>query len=291
VDFRPVELAHLPLVSERLRSFPPQVSEQTFPNLYAWRFHRPVRLAEVGGLLVFLDLRGEEWCVLGPPLGEADPRALVEPLRRAGITTFHRITAEVAEALADAGLAVHADRDNSDYVYLRRDLAELAGRRYHRKKNLVNRCLNACECEYCEVTPALLPELEEMNERWAEARDMEATMGLAEEYWALRETFDHFEDFGLIGGAVRVAGRIEAFSIGQALNETTAVVHFEKAMTEFPGLYQVMNQWFCAYGLAPFEFVNREQDLGIPGLRHAKESYLPHHMVDKFVARAGPGPR
>jgi hypothetical protein len=289
METKPIELADRALVTSRLRRFPPQTSEQTFTNLYVWRYHRPVRLAEVGGALLFLELRGEEWWVLGPPAGDVDPARLVKPLREAGITAFRKITADVADALRAAGLQVAADPDNSDYVYARRDLAELAGRKYHRKKNLVNRCLSAYECEYCEVTPDVLDEIEDMNDRWAASRDLEPSQGLAEEYWALREAFDHFEDFELIGGAVRVAGRIEAFSLGEALNETTAVVHFEKAMGEFQGLYQVMNQWFCRHGLAPFEFVNREQDMGIPGLRQAKESYHPHHMVDKFVARWMPG--
>jgi hypothetical protein len=290
VDSKPIELGDRALVTERLRRFPPQVSEQTFTNLYVWRYHRPVRLTELEGALLFLELRGEEWCVLGPPVGDIEPARLVPALREAGITMFRKITADVAEPLRAAGLHVGADPGNSDYVYACGDLAELAGRKYHRKKNMVNRCLNAYECEYCEVTPGLLGEVHEMNDRWAAAREMEPSQGLAEEYWALREAFVHFEDFGLIGGAVRVAGRIEAFSLGEALSETTAVVHFEKAMGEFQGLYQVMNQWFCRHGLARFEFVNREQDMGIPGLRQAKESYHPHHMVDKFVARWMPGP-
>ena len=288
MESKPIELADLPLVADRLRRFPPQTSEQTFTNLYVWRYHRPIRLTEVGDALVLLELRGEEWSVLGPPVGDVDPAELVSALRDSGITTFGRLTSDVAESLRGAGLHVTADPDNSDYVYARSDLAELAGRKYHRKKNLVNRCLSAYECEYCEVTPDVLDEVQDMNERWGAARELEPSLGLAEEYWALREAFDHFEDFGLIGGAVRVAGQIEAFSLGEALNQTTAVVHFEKAMTEFQGLYQLMNQWFCKHGLARFEFVNREQDLGIPGLRQAKESYHPHHMVDKFVARSTP---
>jgi hypothetical protein len=82
---------------------------------------------------------------------------------------------------------------------------------------------------------------------------------------------------------------VEAFSIGEALNPRTAVVHFEKAMTDYQGLYQLMNMWFCEYGLAGFEYVNREQDLGVPGLRKAKESYLPDHMVEKHSAALVPG--
>jgi hypothetical protein len=89
----------------------------------------------------------------------------------------------------------------------------------------------------------------------------------------------------LTGGAVVVEGRIEAFAIGERLNLAAAVVHFEKANPELRGMYQLINQWFCRNELAEYSFVNREQDLGIEGLRKAKESYCPHHMVRKFIVR------
>jgi hypothetical protein len=84
-------------------------------------------------------------------------------------------------------------------------------------------------------------------------------------------------------------GRIEAFSIAERLNPTTAVVHFEKANPEWRGMYQLINQWFCRNELLGFEFVNREQDLGIEGLRKAKESYHPHHLVKKFAVEEDRG--
>ena len=89
----------------------------------------------------------------------------------------------------------------------------------------------------------------------------------------------------MIGGAVVVDGRIEAFAIGERLNPATAVVHFEKANPEMRGMYQLINQWFVRNELSDYMYVNREQDLGIEGLRKAKESYHPHHMVRKFTVR------
>ncbi len=282
---KPLELGDRELVAERLRSHPPQVSELTFCNLYVWRYYRPVRRTRADGALLFFESYGGERHVLGPPVGEVDLPALLRELRTLGVTSFHRIPRETADALAGAGLRVEPDRDNFDYVYRRRDLVELAGRKYHRQQNLVNRCLSSYECEYVELGPENAGEVAEMIERWFGERELEGSPGLAEEYWALRETLRNCEDFALRGGAVRIDGRIEAFSIGEPLNDETAVVHFEKAMTRFTGLYQVINKWFCERGLEGFEFVNREQDLGIPGLRKAKESYHPHHMVEKFIAR------
>jgi hypothetical protein len=85
----------------------------------------------------------------------------------------------------------------------------------------------------------------------------------------------------LTGGTIRIEGKIEAFTVGEALNPSTAVCHFEKAMPQFQGLAQVINQWFAKNNLGDFAYVNREQDLGIPGLRKAKESYFPDHLVEK----------
>jgi hypothetical protein len=85
---------------------------------------------------------------------------------------------------------------------------------------------------------------------------------------------------------VKVNGKVEAFTFGERLNHDTAVVHIEKANPEINGLYAVVNQLFCREVLSGFKFVNREQDLGLEGLRRAKESYHPHHMVEKYRVTA-----
>jgi len=283
-EFKPLELSDRPRVLEYLRHFPPQISEHTFTNLYVWRYHGPVRLAEVGRALVFLELLSGERTVLGPPLGEVDPPALMELLRQAQVESCQRLPASVAQAWQQAGVHVEPDRDNWDYVYLRQDLAELKGRRYHRQKNLVNRCLASHDCKYTPITDECRDEVADMVDRWFAERQMDQSPGLAHEYWALREALEHFDELELQGGAVRIRRRIQAITVGERLNEDTAVVHFEKAMPGYDGLYQLINHWFCRYGITEFDFVNREQDLGIPGLRKAKESYHPHHMVEKYVA-------
>jgi hypothetical protein len=292
LQFQPLTFEHRDLVAGYVRRHPPQISEHTFANLFVWRGKRPISIAEwQDSLLVVSDMDGERR-LLGPPIGPAKADPLLARLAEAGVRGLTRLPAESARAFEGAGLSLAEDRDNSDYVYRRQDLAELHGRAYHRQKNLVNRCLFSFECQWVEVTPALLDEVADMQERWCAEKDCDNNPAICAENNAIQQALHRFEELEIIGGAVRVGppgkGRVEAYTLGGRLTADTAVVHFEKAMTSFPGLYQVVNQWFCERSLAGFEFVNREQDLGIPGLRKAKMSYRPHHMVTKYVATLEP---
>ena len=289
-ELRELTLSDRRKVTDWLRRFPPEVSELTFTNLYVWRRMREVRMAEFNGALLFVCEEEGKQRLLGPPVGDVAPGDLPELLGDLGVTEAERLGKTAAEALRRAGVKVAEDRDQYDYVYLREELAALDGRRLHRKKNMVNRCLANYPCEYVEIDRGNVDEVLEMQARWGRSRDCKEDPALCAENLAIRDSLAHFDEFGLVGGAVRIDGQIEAFTLGEALNEETAVVHFEKAMTQFQGLYQLINCWFCEHTLGGFTFVNREQDLGIPGLRKAKKSYLPHHMVEKFVACWDEGP-
>jgi hypothetical protein len=100
---------------------------------------------------------------------------------------------------------------------------------------------------------------------------------------ALKEALDNMDQLGFFGGVALIDGKIQALTLGERLSKDTAVVHFEKANPSIRGLYQFINQEFCRNVLRGFEFVNREQDVGEPGLRRAKEGYHPHHFVEKHI--------
>jgi len=282
-----LELEDRPFVMEYLRQYPPGVSELTFTNLFVWRHSRAISFVRIEDALVFLapaeSGEKETSVVFGPPVGPVSPIAAMGALepRVRGIV---RVPEEVAQALGNNDLNVVEDRDNFDYVYAVADLAQLPGRRYHKKRNLIKQCLKNHSCRYEEITPELIGECLAMQDRWCELRDCEVDPGLCSEYQAIKETLDRYKALELIGGAIRVDGTIQAYSVGEALSPQTAVCHFEKAMPGIQGLSQLINQWFAHYSLQGFEFVNREQDLGIPGLRQAKKSYYPHHLIAKFKA-------
>ena len=247
----------------------------------------------MGNSLIFLVKAAHEinkYILLGPPVGKITIPEVFSTFQNKIIGAV-RIPDKVTEELPSSSFLVNADRDNADYVYRTDDLAQLAGRRYAKKRNHIKQCLSSYTCEYVPITSKLIAECEIMQENWCHHRECGRNPGLCNEANAIAETFAHFEEFELLGGAIRVNGEIQAFAIGEELHPGTAVWHFEKAMAHIPGLGQLINQWFSKYGLAGYTYVNREQDLGIPGMRQAKESYYPDHMVQKScISPAGRQP-
>jgi hypothetical protein len=282
-DIRPLTLADRSLVSKYLRIYPPEISEHTFTNLFIWQPSRPILFVEIDNSLIFLvkaALAKGKYILFGPPAGKI---AIPDVFNAFGgeIIGAVRIPDTAAENLPAPDFVINSDRDNADYVYRVADLAELAGRRYAKKRNHIKQCLSSHTCEYVPITRKLIAACEAMQENWCQSRDCGRNPGLCNEANAIAETFAHFNEMELLGGAVKVDGTIQAFAIAEELSPGTAVWHFEKAMADIPGLGQLINQWFSKYGLSDFNYVNREQDLGIPGIRQAKESYYPHHMVTK----------
>jgi hypothetical protein len=122
-----------------------------------------------------------------------------------------------------------------------------------------------------------------MQEAWCQFRECVEKADLLAEDFAVREALTCYEELGYQGGAIVINSAVEAFSLGEPLNEDTAVIHIEKANPEIPGLYAAINQLFCLNTWSNFTYINREQDMGSEGLRKAKESYYPRHMVDKYT--------
>ncbi|UCC68759.1 MAG: DUF2156 domain-containing protein, partial [Armatimonadota bacterium] len=122
-----------------------------------------------------------------------------------------------------------------------------------------------------------------LQDRWCDEKHCDLVATLRAEARAVKEVLERFDRLGVSGGCIEVEGRIEAFTLGELLNPETVVLHIEKANAAFHGLYQVVNQRFLEEAWLEVRYVNREQDLGVPGLRRAKESYRPEHMVEKFV--------
>jgi hypothetical protein len=197
---------------------------------------------------------------------------------------IYGIDKEQASRLAEEVARVDSDRDDWDYVYLTSDLADLPGDKYHPKRNFIARCLSKHECEYSKIDSSIVRDCLQLQTEWCDLRTCKLVPGLEAEDRAIKAAFDNYEHLGIFGGAVYVDRGLEAFTLAESLNNDTAVIHFEKANPEIEGLYQVINQWFCQNALRDFKFVNREQDLGIAGLRKAKLSYHPHHMVEKYIA-------
>ncbi|HHD64043.1 MAG TPA: DUF2156 domain-containing protein [Desulfobulbaceae bacterium] len=286
IETKILNIEHQALIKDFFARFPPEISEHTFTNLFVWSNSRPVYFAEKeNSLLVFIDAQDAPrpaTILFGPPVGGL-PISEVVAMMGDSLEGAIRLPAEPASELTDAGYALQPDRDNADYVYLVEDLARLSGRHYAKKRNQIKKCLKAHSCAYESITADLVPQCIALQQRWCTSRSCDTEPGLCAEYTAILTMFEHFFELDLIGGAIRVNGEIQAFAIGEQLNPETAVCHFEKALPGMQGLGQLINQWFALYGLTGFTFVNREQDMGVPGLRQAKKSYHPHHLVKKYT--------
>jgi len=288
-DFKPIEIQDKPLFDEFLRKDPPRISELTFTNLFIWRHHyRPVWLQWNECLLIIFHPQTGTTYGLAP-FGPGDKKSALDVLseeiaKQTSDVRICRVEEEFIKNHIDpAKYAVVNDRDNSDYVYLTKDLIDLSGNKYHRKKNHLNQFIKNYAFEYHPLNTELVKRVLGMQEAWCRFRECVEKADLLAEDFAVREALTCYEELGYQGGAILIHSAVEAFSLGEPLNEDTAVIHIEKANPEIPGLYAAINQIFCLNAWPEVTYINREQDMGVEGLRKAKESYYPHHMVDKYT--------
>ncbi len=122
----------------------------------------------------------------------------------------------------------------------------------------------------------------DLQEKWCTLKRCDDDLSLMAEWEAIREILAHIDRFPLRGGVLLIDNKVEAFTLGEPLTDDTAVIHIEKANADIPGLYALVNQRCCEFCWDNITYINREQDLGMPGLREAKLSYYPNYFVEKF---------
>lgn len=172
---------------------------------------------------------------------------------------------------------VTEDRDNFDYIYERKALAELSGKTYHKKRNLVNAFINSYSYEQKPLDKTNVQDALAVLEAWHEEK------GINGDYVAAKEALDLYETLGMRGAVYYVDGKAAAYVLGEPIAKARMfAVHFEKAIGEYKGIYQFINQAFAQTLPAHYRHVNREQDLGDEGLRQAKMTYRPSGFVKKF---------
>jgi len=292
-QMRPLALQDRQFLADVLADLAPEQSELTFTNLFIWREAYQLRLSRLGDTVAVFSWRADpEDSFLLPPVGptaDADAvRRLLEHMKAEGHSP--QLARATRRDLARLGLGeddflLLPDRDQWDYVYRVQDLVALSGNRYHRKRNHIEQFRGQHDFTYRPLTQDLVPACQALQDRWCDEKHCDLVATLRAEASAVKEVLANAEALGVTGGCIEVAGQVEAFALGELLNPETVVIHIEKANAAFHGLYQVINQQFLEQSWSHIEYVNREQDLGVPGLRKAKESYLPHHMVEKFVVR------
>lgn len=175
------------------------------------------------------------------------------------------------------------ERAQWDYIYDVKELIELKGNRFHKKKNLVNQFKKKYDYQFIPFDAKMIDMALAMQEDWCTWRDCESSEALSAENRAISKILDKWETFhGLTGGALLVDQEMVAYTIAEQLSQDTIVIHFEKGNPDYKGAYQAINQMFLEHTGKQFDFVNREQDLGDEGLRKAKLSYHPVDFIKKY---------
>jgi hypothetical protein len=290
--FKPIELDDKPVFDELFSRFEPEISEYTFTNLFMWRDHYRFAWRTVEGTLLLLSFADERKIVAFPPvgstLGPAIDAATVLATDLGLPLELHRLPESCLQQLQAEGcsLAATDDRSNWDYVYRQADLSTLQGPDYADMRKKISRFTRDNDWTYKPLDEEAVTECLEFQTDWCTAKACHENPSLHDEDIAIREALDHWQELGFTGGIITAKGKVLAYTLGEALTSTCAVVHVEKgspAQKAF-GAYQAINQQFAKETCKDFEFINREQDLGEPGLRRSKEAYAPVRMVRKHVA-------
>ncbi|MGB4661411.1 MAG: phosphatidylglycerol lysyltransferase domain-containing protein [Mobilitalea sp.] len=175
-------------------------------------------------------------------------------------------------------------RDSADYVYLIEDLKNLSGKKYHGKKNHINKFLKTNEdWTYESISDENTDECIKMVEEWCVENKCCEDKAKADEICVLINGLRYREKLNMIGGIIKTSGRIVALTMGEKSGEDMFIIHFEKAFADIDGAYPLINQQFIIHELSDYKYVNREEDMGIEGLRKAKESYKPVFMAEKGI--------
>lgn len=188
------------------------------------------------------------------------------------------------EQFAD-NLEIEDMRGAWEYLYDIRDLALLSGNRFMKKRNRVNQFRKNYDYAFVPITPEIIPEVMEFQHAWCEANNGFSNSGLLKENHGIIRILNNWKEIPrLVGGVIKVSGRIVAYTIGE-LNCNTIFIHFEKASLEYGAAYQVINKDFISHMLEEYPrlvIVNREEDMNDPGLREAKMSYMPTGFIKKY---------
>jgi uncharacterized protein len=281
-DFKELSLSMRGILHPLFHSLEDGISEYTFANIYLFRDRYSYKVSHVSHSQYILtgEREGKKFFLL--PFGLPKKEALKDMFAEHGYLKL--VSESIAQELAPIeGFTVEEDRDNFDYLYLREKLANLDGRKLHKKRNLVNVFVN----NYSFVGRTLWSQNKSdalsILDGWRTTRDSDG------DYHSTKEAIEHLEELGLHGSIVYVDSEPAGFTIGEELMKGKCfAIHFEKAFDKYKGIYQFMNKCFSSLLSEKYQYINREQDLGDAGLRQAKESYKPIGFVKKYIVHFKP---
>lgn len=307
IQFHPIQLSDKPHIDSLLSRAVAPICDYTFANIYAWQPAYHTTWAEVEGALVVRFVLDDEqmgYMIVG---AEDYGRVLTalhheaerqnQPLRLVGMSGDDAAQF-VRWAEEHGGAEQYAMCDNPDYrdyIYSVDELSTLVGRKYQPKRNHINKFESKYTYEFAPLSAQYFQECLCLECRWQLRKAVMDNPDMAREHeckdtaekTAIRRALDAYEQLGLYGGVLLVDGHVAAFTYGSALSEDTFCTHIEKADATLDGIFPMINRLFArALQERGFSYVNREEDMGLAGLRRSKHSFYPVRLQEKIGVRA-----
>lgn len=289
IDFDFPELSDRGWLSPQMSASGKLGSEWAFGTLFIWKNTYFSKVCRVGDCTLF--------CFSGPlhtynmPLCGSDRLAemvelmISDAAERENRFQLWGVTEEqtaVLEQLFPGRFRFETDRNGSDYIYKAEDLINLSGRKYHGKRNHIAQFERRYDWSYEDLFAGNLEDCRTVAKEWCKVHGCRDAHGFPSEPCAIDRALDNFDALHLGGGLIRIDGKPVAFTIGEEINSRIYLLHFEKALDGYDGLYAVINHEYAARHLGGYELINREEDMGIEGLRKAKLSYHPEILLNRY---------
>lgn len=295
-----INLSDQALFDSYFQNYPPVTSEFTFTNLFMWRNFYGLNYIEWKEHLLLFSrdiFKKKKEPVSGnkdslfffPPVGPNPTEIIISLFKDLKDLEFHRVPELITDAIQNntdyqsLNLQILEDRDNWDYVYETENLRTLPGNRYRQNRRWLKKFIETYDYEFKILTEDEVDRVKTLQLEWCILRQCEDDEELKEEEQAIFDALDNYSALGYQGALICVDDKCAAYTFGEMLNKDTIVIHVEKAHMDYEGAYQAIGNLFLKNTFKDVMYVNREQDLGVPGLRRAKESYKPLRMEKKSI--------
>lgn len=286
-DFKPLKLEDKPLFDKHYEKYPPMHSDNLFTTMISWMGYSNYHYVFLDDNLIIMT-KIKNKIQFRPPSGKYNKDIVNQVFQLAkkegSEYPIVLIDEETKELLSKnyPNLDFIPHRDFFDYIYLSTNLAELSGSDYSKIRNRLNKFKKSFNYTIEKISEENMNEVGEFLKRWCLWKDCESDPLLENERKAILYSMSNFLELKLSGIAMRIDDKIESIAVYEKMNPTTAVIHYEKGSPDFDGIYKAINQETAKILQKDYQFINRESDMNLPGLRKAKMSYRPHHMIKVY---------
>ncbi|MCM1311648.1 MAG: DUF2156 domain-containing protein [Bacteroides sp.] len=268
-------------------------ADMLFANICGWQHITNMSYAIIEDMLVMRGNMNNSF-IYSLPIGRGNLRFVLMQMMeeaenfgaRCRIFGIPEERIEEVERAMPKHFEFYAEESNSDYIYKRENLVSLAGKKMQAKRNHINKFHRSYpNAQFVELTEAYVPACKQLEIEWNKTHSEDGSyISKADELTFTNFILDNFRLLGLCGGVLLVDENVAAFTIGGPINNSTFDICVEKADARYDGAYTVINNLFAASLPEKFVYINREEDMGIEGLRQAKQSYQPEKLLKKYVA-------